>query len=127
MLRPGGVIVTATDSESDLQRRVPLTSHFPETLAHERRRYPAIGTLRDEMARAGFHDVQAEAVELVYPLTDISGYRNKAYSSLHLISEAAFRQGIERLEADLERGAIAAVSLYTLVWGARDEPGSALS
>lgn len=120
VLRPGGRIVTVTDSESDLERRVPLTSHFPETLEHERRRYPTIATLNAEMEGAGFGDVREEAVELTYPLTDISGFRNKSYSSLHLISDEDHARGIARLEADLARGPIEALSLYTLLWGTRN-------
>lgn len=117
VLRPGGVIVTVTDSESDLERRVPLTSHFPETLEHERRRYPTIGSLRSEMVSAGFADLREDRVELVYPLTDIAGYRNKTYSSLHLITEDEHARGIARLEADVMAGPIEALSLYTLLWG----------
>ncbi len=117
LLRPGGRVVTVTDSEQDLERRVPLTSHFPETLEHERRRYPTIGTLRKEMLDAGFVDMVETSVELVYPLSDISGYRKKAYSSLHLISDAEHARGIERLERDLVNGPIEARSLYTLLWG----------
>lgn len=117
VLRPSGTIVTVTDSEEDLARRVPLTSHFPETLAHERRRYPTIGTLRDEMTRAGLIDLRESNVELSYPLTDIAGLRNKAYSSLHLITDEEHARGIARLEADLANGPIEARSLYTLLWG----------
>jgi SAM-dependent methyltransferase len=126
VLRPGGRIVTVTDSGSDLERRVPLTSHFPETLEHERRRYPAIETLGEEMTSAGFRDLRQDAVELAYPLTDISGFRNKSYSSLHLITHDDHARGIARLEADLAKGPIEALSLYTLLSGVREtgEPGA---
>jgi SAM-dependent methyltransferase len=124
VLRPGGALVTVTDSESDLERRVPLTSHFPETLAHERRRYPATGALRSEMERAGLSGLREETVELAYPLSDISGFRNKSYSSLHLISDEDHARGMARLEADLANGPIEALSLYTLLWGTRDDADS---
>ncbi len=117
VLRPGGLVVMVTDSPTDLARRVPLTSHFPETLAHERSRYPDIETLQAEMTAAGFGDLRLDHVELSYPLTDISAYRNRAYSALHLIDADAHAAGMARLEADLERGPIEATSLYTLVWG----------
>ena len=117
VLRPGGWLVTVTDSEDDLARRVPLTSHFPETLAHERRRYPTIGTLREEMECAGFTELREERVVLEYPLTEIAGYRNRAYSSLHLISDQEHARGVARLEAELAHGPIMALSLYTLLWG----------
>ena len=118
-LRPGGTIVTVTDSEDDLARRVPLTSHFPETLSHERRRYPTIGLLREEMTRAGLTGILETKVELRYPLGDIGGFRDRAYSSLHLITEDEHANGIARLEADLANGPIDALSLYTLLWGHR--------
>jgi len=126
VLNPGGWLVTVTDSEEDLERRVPLTSHFPETLEHERRRYPSTGTLRTELLGAGFMNVTEEQVQLSYPLSDLSGFREKAYSSLHLIDDAAHARGMARLEAELERGPIEALSLYTLLWGRAPggEPGS---
>ena len=50
-------------------------------------------------------------------LTDIQGYREQAYSSLHLIPDDAFQRGLERMEQELMAGPIYALSLYTLVWG----------
>ncbi len=116
-LRPGGRVVTVTDSPHDLERRVPLTSHFPETLEHERRRYPSIDTLRSDMESVGFRELVETRVELRYALTDVSGFHDKAYSALHLISDAEHAQGMKRLESDLRDGAIEALSLYTLLWG----------
>jgi hypothetical protein len=56
-------------------------------------------------------------VELEYPLTDIRGYRERAYSSLLLIPDEALHQGLARMEQDLLAGPITALSLYTLIWG----------
>ena len=117
VLRSGGVMITTTDSEEDIVRRVPLSSHFPETIPHERRRYPGIMAIRDAMARSGFDLLPDEQVERTTPLTDISPFRNKAFSVLHLISDEEHRRGMERLEADLAKGPIDARSLYTLVIG----------
>ncbi|MGI9252438.1 MAG: class I SAM-dependent methyltransferase, partial [Thermomicrobiales bacterium] len=117
VLRPGGKLCTATDSHHDITRRIPLSSHFPETIPVELERYPSIGTLSQEMMRAGFSAIFEEHAERTYELTDISGYRNKAYSSLHLIDDDAHARGLERLEQDLLAGPIEALSLYTLLWG----------
>lgn len=117
ILSPGGKICTATDSEDDIVRRRPLSSHFPETVAVELRRYPRIGDLRIEMSEAGFADVCDAHVELAYELTDVQPYRDRAFSSLHLLDEGAFAAGVARLESDLRDGPIAGLSLYTLVWG----------
>ncbi len=121
VLRPGGWLCTVTDSEADIAARVPLSSHFPETVAHELRRYPAIAILRAEMEKAGFGALKEEHVDLRYLLADSVAYRNRAYSSLHLITDAEHARGVERMERDLSRGLIEARSLYTLLWG-RSQP-----
>ena len=122
VLRPGGAFCTVTDSAADIARRIPLSSHFPETVAEELRRYPAIATLRAEMEAAGFARVNETATEVDYDLTDSASYRDRAFSSLHLIDEDAWRRGLERLDADLSAGPLRARSLYTLVWGAKPGP-----
>ena len=118
MLRPGGLLVTVTDSHEDIPLRRPLSSHFPETVAVELRRYPPIPTVVAEMEKAGFVDVRREGVSRAYALEDVQPYRDKAFSSLLLIDDEAFQRGVARLEADLGRCPIPCVSLYTLVWGA---------
>jgi predicted TPR repeat methyltransferase len=117
VLATGGKIATVTDSQEDIARRRPLSDYFLETVAIEKRRYPAIETLRAEMEVAGFTGIHETHVEMEYPLTDIRGYRERAYSSLLLIPDDALERGITRLEQDLEAGPISALSLYTLVWG----------
>lgn len=117
VLAPGGRIATVTDSREDIARRRPLSNYFPQTVAVEEQRYPAIGALRDEMAAAGLSGIHETHVELEYPLSDLRGYRERAYSSLLLIPDEALAQGLARLEQDLLQGPIAALSLYTLVWG----------
>lgn len=117
VLAPGGRLAIATDSRADIARRRPLSNYFPETVAIEERRYPATETLQAEMAAAGFAAIHETRVELEYPLTDATGYRERAYSSLLLLDETAFQRGLARLEHDLAAGPIPALSLYTLVWG----------
>jgi ubiquinone/menaquinone biosynthesis C-methylase UbiE len=117
VLRPSGQIVTVTDSHDDIPRRRPLSSHFPETVNVELQRYLPVPQLLDEMALAGFVEPRLVQVSHDYDLDDIEAYWSRAFSSLHLIDEKAFRDGISRLEADLTRGPIACVSLYTIIWG----------
>lgn len=117
ILAPGGMIATVTDSRQDIARRRPLSNYFPETVDVELQRYPAMETLRVEMADAGFTAIHETHVELEYPLTDIRGYRERAYSSLHFIPDDALARGLVRMEQDLLAGPISALSLYTLVWG----------
>ncbi len=117
VLAPGGKIATVTDSREDIARRRPLSNYFPESVAIEERRYPTIETLHAEMTAAGLTGIHETHVELEYPLTDILGYRERAYSSLLLIPDDALARGLARLEKDLLAGPISALSLYTLVWG----------
>jgi hypothetical protein len=69
------------------------------------------------MARAGFVEPRVVEVSHEYGLDDIQAYRDRAFSSLLLIEDKAFRRGINRLEADLAQGPIPCVSLYTIIWG----------
>jgi len=117
VLAPGGRLCTATDSDEDIHRRRPLSSHFPETVEYELARYSRIATLQAEMTAAGFVQIDTEHVERTYDLTDSQPYRDRAFSSLHLIPAEAFEQGLTRLEAELAGGPIRALSLYTLIWG----------
>jgi ubiquinone/menaquinone biosynthesis C-methylase UbiE len=117
LLRPGGRIVTVTDSHEDIPRRRPLSSYFPETVAVELRRYPPVPQLLAEMAAAGFTDAEVVGVTRQYALADIQAYRNRAFSSLLLIDDEAFARGIARMERDLARGPIPCQSRYTAIWG----------
>lgn len=117
VLKNGGRLCTVTDSESIIRRRQPLAVYFPETVPVELERYPRIAQLRSLMEGAGFGALSEEMVEFPYELTELQPYRDKAFSSLHLISEEAFQRGIKRLEQDLRAGPIPCVSRYTLIWG----------
>lgn len=117
VLVPGGWVATVTDSPEDIARRRPLSNYFPETVPLEERRYPTIKSLCAEMEAAGFTGIHATHVELEYPLTDVRGFRERAYSSLLLIPDDALERGLARLQQDLLAGPISALSLYTLVWG----------
>jgi ubiquinone/menaquinone biosynthesis C-methylase UbiE len=119
VLAPGGLFCTVTDSEWIIRNRVPLVTHFPETIEVELARYPPIPALRALYEQAGFVEVGERMVEFCYPLTDIQAYRDKAFSALHLISEDAFQRGIAQMEQDLNRGPIPCVSRYTLLWGCK--------
>jgi ubiquinone/menaquinone biosynthesis C-methylase UbiE len=119
VLRAGGRIATVTDSHEDIRHRRPLSSHFPETVAIEYRRYPSVTTLLREMAVAGLEDPLVTEVSRSYDLTDIQPYRDRAFSSLHLIPEQAFARGLTRLEEELAQGPIPVVSRYTIIWATR--------
>lgn len=119
VLRTDGKACTVTDSEWIIQHRRPLAAYFPETVAVELDRYPRMSELRDLMERSGFGEIGESSVEFAYQLDDIRAYREKAFSSLHLIPEEAFRRGITRMEKELENGPIPCVSYYVLLWGTK--------
>lgn len=111
--------ITATDSADVIRRRRPLSGYFPETVEVELNRYPRLATLRHFMTAARFGQIEESVVEFAYSLTDIQAYRERAFSSLHLISDEAFERGITRMEAALQTGPIKGLSLYTMLWGIR--------
>jgi ubiquinone/menaquinone biosynthesis C-methylase UbiE len=119
VIRPGGLLCTVTDNEWIIRNRVPLSGYFPDTVEGELERYPKEAELRREMTWAGFEGVRGETVEHLYELTDVSPYRERAFSCLHLISDEALARGVRRMELDLELGPIPCVARYLLLWGSR--------
>jgi ubiquinone/menaquinone biosynthesis C-methylase UbiE len=119
VLGTGGRICTVTDSAWVIRHREPLATYFPETVQAELDRYPRIAHLHALYQQAGFGGIDERTVEFRTPLTDIQAYRDKAYSSLHLIPEDAFQRGIAQMERDLGNGQIPYVSRYTLLWGSK--------
>ncbi len=119
VLRAGGRVCTVTDSEWIIRHRQPLSVYFPESVELELDRYPRIAQLREFMEHAGFGMIVETTVEFPHQLTDVQAYRDKAFSSLHLIPESAFQRGIERMERALHNGPIPCVSHYLLLWGTK--------
>ncbi|MEZ4499010.1 MAG: class I SAM-dependent methyltransferase [Thermomicrobiales bacterium] len=115
VLIPGGQIAIVTDSETDIANRVPLASHFPETVRPEIDRYPRIETLESELQRVGFVDVSRRHTLTHREVTDITPYREKAFSSLHLITDEAHDRGMAALERDIATGPIPGQQPYTIV------------
>lgn len=120
VLKPGGKICTVTDSEEMIRKRQPLSIYFPETVPFELQRYSPRAELRRMLLEAGF--TQPEEIDLEEPhsITDISIYRARAFSCLHLISDEAFARGLQRMQADLARqGELPGLTQYLLAWGAK--------
>lgn len=119
ILKPGGNVCTVTDSAEIISHRQPLATYFPETVAIDLSRYPRMGELRRAMIQVGFDRVGEREVAFAYRLTDCQAYRDKAFSSLHLISDEAFQGGISRMGRDLRASPIECVSRYALIWGTK--------
>lgn len=93
--------------------------YFPETIAVELSRHPAIALLKTEMLEAGFGHLAQAQVEFSALLEDLEPYRARVFSSLRLISQEAFERGMARLEGDSQKGPIPWVSRYLMLWGTR--------
>jgi len=119
VLKAGGEVGTVTDSEWIIRHRQPLAVYFPGTVEVDLGRYPRIAELRHLMEEVGFVEITEEVVEFRYELTAVQAYRDKAFSSLHLIPKQAFERGMQRLERDLRSGPIPCVSRYVLLWGTK--------
>ena len=119
VLNSCGRICTVTDSEWIIRHREPLSVYFPETVEIELKRYPRIEELKRIMIQVGFREAKETMVEFAYELRGAQAYRDKAFSSLHLISKEAFELGIERMERDLQSGPIRCISRYSLLWGTK--------
>lgn len=122
VLRPGGKVCTVTDSEWVILHRKPLTYYFPETVEKELERYPSMGMLAAMMEEADFLGFTEELEEFAYHLTDVQAYRDKAFSSLHIIPDDAWKRGLARMEEDLKEGPIRCIAYYTVLWGTKPEP-----
>jgi SAM-dependent methyltransferase len=118
-LRPGGHIVTVTDSEWVIRNRMPVAHYFPAIVAAEATRYHPIPALAGDLALAGFTGLDERMIESDYELRDASRFRDKSYSCLHLISDDDFAAGITAMEADLARGPIRANQRSLALWGRR--------
>jgi ubiquinone/menaquinone biosynthesis C-methylase UbiE len=115
-LQPGGRICTVTDSADMIRRREILSGYFPETVEIEIARYPRIAQLEAWMDAAGLEISRTAAVEEPYEITSAQPFRDRAYSSLHLIPDGAWRAGVERLERDLDHGPVRGAARYACVW-----------
>jgi len=117
VLKAGGRVCTVTDSEWIIRHREPLAVYFPESVDVDLQRYPRMNDLRAVMQEAGFGGIVEQTVEFPYELRGAQAYRDRAFSSLHLVGEEDWRRGLERMERDLESGPIRCVSRYVLLWG----------
>jgi SAM-dependent methyltransferase len=110
--RAGAGVCIVTDDEETIRARIHRR-YFPETLAVELGRYPPLARLHEALRAAGFRDVREQRVEWRSLVTDLGPYRDRALSSLHLISEEAFRRGLASLERDLP---LEGVDAKVLLW-----------
>ena len=119
VLVPGGYLCTMTHSDEMFRSSMVLSRYFPETVEVNLERYPTVEALREQMTGAGFGDLRDD--EITYPaeVNNSALYASKAYSTLHLIPQAAFERGLAALERDLERGPISGERRYLMLWAVK--------
>lgn len=113
-----GSVLTVTDSCQDIGERT-LTQYFPETLEIDRERYPGNSAIMSAMKKAGFEGIYTTKVKTTFEFKKhhYDQYRSKAYSALRLVSERGFREGMKKLEADMNKGLVMGRKAYTQIWG----------
>jgi hypothetical protein len=102
-----------------IRNRQPFAVYFPETVAVDLGRYPDRLALHNMMEYTGFTTIRSKSVKFSFLHADIQDFRDRAYSCLHLISENGFKQGMERMEQDLQSGPILWNSRYLMFWGTK--------
>jgi len=117
VLKPGGIICTVTDSETDIRKQEPLSKYWPSRVNVDLQRYPAISMLKQQMADIGFVDINERHIQSTCQIRDITPYRDKVFSCLHLIPEGEYLRGLQSLQEDLKEGPVQRVSMYTCLWG----------
>lgn len=105
VLKPGGQLFIATDSEDDLRNR-SLTTFFPEVLDYELARYPSTTTVSEAALAAGLTIGTPERVHGTRPITDeyVANLAAQCSSALRLISTEALNAGVERVRQAQKAG-----------------------
>jgi SAM-dependent methyltransferase len=118
VLRRGGRLCTVTEDESMIRSR-RLAEYFPEIVAVELARYPAVERLKSALAATGFVAVADQHLEWALAVESADDCRAKVYSSLRMLSDEAFDRGLERLERDLLAGPLTVRGRALVLWATR--------
>ena len=125
VLGPGGRAVIATFRPEHFER-LWLNPYFPSIPEIDRARFPEPAVLADELRTAGFASVRMR------PLTQIrrtrrgdalERLRGRFISTLHLVPEEEFREGLERAERELPDEVEYALEWAIVVADRPGEPG----
>ena len=119
VLRSGGMMCTATDSEAIIRRRKPLTRYWPSTVPVELARYHDIAVLEEAMSTAGFGPPSRWEGRETFTIVDAGPYRDKAFSCLGLIPDEDFARGLDAMETDLGAGPLEGASELLFLWAER--------
>jgi ubiquinone/menaquinone biosynthesis C-methylase UbiE len=101
VIRPGGWVLLRTPTR-ELLDRVEFLAFFPESRAIDEARMPPRARITETFTGAGFTATTWRIVEQEFagsPLEALERVRRRAFSTLRLISDEAFRDGLARYEA----------------------------
>ncbi len=120
VLDKNGLVLTITDSEEDLENRT-ITKYFPESLEIEKSRYPGVYKIVENMKSNDFKGIEITHSERECKMNDkvFQKFKNKAFSSIRLISDKSFEDGIKKIEKDMENNKCFVKELYTYIWGVK--------
>jgi len=113
-------MLTITDSKEDLENRT-ITKYFPESLEIERKRYPSVYKIVENMKNNGFKRIEITHTEREYQMSEevFQKFENKAFSSIRLISDKSYKKGIKKIEEDMKNNDCIVRELYTCIWGVK--------
>jgi len=115
-----GTLCIATESHEMIRQRFVLAEYFPETVDADVARYSSIADLKKMAAETGFDEWHESVAGAEIVVESADAYAAKAFSSLHLIPQAAFERGLARLNAELARGALrATVPVFAMLWASK--------
>jgi ubiquinone/menaquinone biosynthesis C-methylase UbiE len=105
ILKPKRLLIIVTDTHNDFYKRSG-TKYFPETLKVELERYPSTEELNKYAFAHSLLLKRIKHAEKIYEIDDdlISKIEKKSSSSLRLIPEIAFQDGLNRVRKAKLRG-----------------------
>ncbi len=105
ILKPGAMLIIVTDTEDDFYKRSGI-KYFPETLRIELERYPTSYELNHYAGSSGFSPVYSKHLVNEFEIDDklVSAIEKKRSSSLRLIPEEVFREGLKRVRMAKSEG-----------------------
>jgi ubiquinone/menaquinone biosynthesis C-methylase UbiE len=105
VVRPGGLVLVRGTLRESLPR-IPFLDYFPAARLIDERRLPTVGEVEAMFADGGFDHVVSEVVEQETTPSFRAYYERiklRAISTLELISDGDFREGIGRMREVAER------------------------
>jgi len=108
LLRPGGAFAIINVDPREPGHQWPIYTYFEGTYQADLQRFPTFATQEEMLRRAGFRQVSSPVIEVVDEtivgddIFDNYWLRKDSSSQLILLSEQAYRAGLNRIRAAVE-------------------------